>query len=171
MKMPIRFRHRQPACVYLRRRLAFGLLESFCPAFSHPIPQHKTLKSLRLLALLTGLVLPAAAQIPGKSVATYTSPRTGRVYQKGDTLTFALGQAPDGSFRYAYLPPNQWLGTPRKPLTATWNNLRPVIKDLRQQRLAAGMGTRTVAVIAAPGINACVELESAEESGELRAPR
>lgn len=109
----------------------------------------------------------AHAQIVGKSVPSFTTTR-GTTFQKGDTLHLMMGRADNGSFRYAYLPANGWMGTSQTQLNSTWNNLHPVIKDLREQKTVRNMGVRTVAVIATGSINACVDLQSAEEGGEIR---
>jgi hypothetical protein len=119
--------------------------------------------------LLAGLLLagaPALAQIPGTSVPTYTT-KLGTTFQKGDTLHLAMGKADNGSYRYAYLPANGWIGTPQTQLGSSWNNLNPVVKDIRVQKTVRNMSPRTVAVIGTGGINACVDLESAEGAGEI----
>jgi len=79
-----------------------------------------------------------------------------------------MGKADNGTYRYAYLPANGWIGSPQTQLGSSWNNLNPVIKDIRTQKTVRNMNPRTVAVIGTGGINACVDLESAEAGGEIR---
>jgi hypothetical protein len=120
-----------------------------------------------LLCGLVALALPAAAQIPGRSIADYTT-RTGTLIHKGDTLHFGLGTDIGGLFKYAYIPPNYLIGLALTPFNSQYANTTLVVKDLRVQDKSKRMAPRTLAVVRSTLINGVVELDAAEESGEIR---
>lgn len=116
-----------------------------------------------LLLLLSGVA--AHGQIVGKSVPEFTTAK-GTLFHKGDTVRMGLGTDMGGRFKYAETPANI-MGTPRIPFTAYYANTRLVIKDLRTQS-SKRAGSRTVAVVnASGGLNAAIDLNAAEEAGEI----
>ena len=125
------------------------------------------MKRLLFLALLlAGLPCAAQAQIMGKSVPEYTT-RRGTIIHRGDTLRFGLGTDPGGNFKYCTYPPNLFVGTPATPFNAHYANQQLVVKDLRLQNMNKRMAARTLAVVNPGGLNASVDLDAAEEAGEI----
>ena len=118
-----------------------------------------------LVAITCGTVLASQAQIVGKSVPTYTT-KAGTTVQKGDTLRLGRGTLPTGEFQFIYVPANALLGSPQVNFSSQLNNLFVVVKDLRLQH-SKMYGDKTVAVIKANTINGCVDLDGAEQAGEI----
>lgn len=121
--------------------------------------------TLLIAALLTAAT--AHAQLPGKAVPSYTTKR-GTTFHKGDTLRFGLGQRNDGEFKYAEVLPG--LVQSGGPLPRSWAGVPALIKELKQQQLRNKLGTRTVAIFKAGSGSAVIDLDSAEEIGEINTP-
>ncbi len=112
---------------------------------------------------LTG---PAAhAQIFGKSVAEFTT-RAGTVVHVGDTLRLGRGTLPTGEFQFLYVPENLFTGSKQVNFSSQLNNLTVRVKDLRAQHSKL-YGDKTVAVVKANTLNGCVDLNAAEDAGEI----
>jgi len=121
-----------------------------------------------LLALsLTFLSFSGTAQIPGKSIAEYVT-KQGTTFRKGDTLQLGLGTDIGGRFKYASVPPNLFVGTGTMPFNANYANQRMIIKDIRVQNMNKHMAPRTVAVVSSGGLNGSVDVDAAEEAGEIK---
>lgn len=130
------------------------------------------MKHLLLTAgLLAGTASPALAQALGASIPRYTT-KSGAIYRTGEVMQLVAGTGQGGTFKYLYVPPNAWLGFPRQPLGAKWNNKQFVIKELRQQPLTSDSSARTatVAVLSTKGLDTSVDLEEAEAAGEIQRP-
>ncbi|MGY3090955.1 hypothetical protein ACVWYF_004019 [Hymenobacter sp. UYAg731] len=108
---------------------------------------------------------PVQAQITGKSVPTFTT-SAGTVVHMGDTLRLGRGSLPSGEFQYVFVPDNVFTGSRRLNFTSQMSNLTVRVKDLRFQH-SANYGDKTVAVIRANTINGCVDLNAAEDAGEI----
>ncbi len=117
--------------------------------------------------VLAGCLLgPAAhAQIFGKSVAEFTT-RAGTVVHVGDTLRLGRGTLPTGEFQFIYVPENVFTGSKQVNFSSQLNNLSVRVKDLRAQNSKL-YGDKTVAVVKANTLNGCVDLNAAEDAGEI----
>jgi hypothetical protein len=125
------------------------------------------MKTILLTAFALLFFVSAQAQVPGKSVATYTT-SSGRIIHVGDTLTLGLGQQPDGSFKYSELWPNM-LNPNGGPLPASYA-LRPVVvTDIKQIKFK--MHTETRVIFKAGMLTARMMVDVAEASGELPAKK
>lgn len=111
------------------------------------------------------LSTPAQAQIVGKSVPAFTT-SAGTVVHAGDTLRLGRGSLPSGEFQYVFVPDNVFTGNQRVNFASSMSNLSVRVKDLRFQH-SANYGDKTVAVIRANTINGCVDLNAAEDAGEI----
>ena len=118
--------------------------------------------SLVAAALLSS---PVQAQIVGKSVPTFTT-SAGTVVHAGDTLRLGRGSLPSGEFQYVFVPDNVFTGNKRVNFASSMSNLSVRVKDLRFQH-SANYGDKTVAVVRANTINGCVDLNAAEDAGEI----
>jgi Short C-terminal domain len=105
------------------------------------------------------------AQITGKSVPAFTT-SAGTVVHLGDTLHLGRGSLPSGEFQYVFIPDNVFTGSQRVNFTSQMSNLTVRVKDLRFQH-STKYGDKTVAVIRANTINGCVDLNAAEDAGEI----
>ena len=105
------------------------------------------------------------AQIVGKSVPTFTT-SAGTVVHAGDTLRLGRGSLPSGEFQYVFVPDNVFTGNQRVNFASSMSNLSVRVKDLRFQH-STNFGDKTVAVIRANTINGCVDLNAAEDAGEI----
>jgi hypothetical protein len=116
---------------------------------------------------LAGLAFPgtAHAQIVGKSVPTFTT-TAGTLVHLGDTLRLGRGTLPTGEFQYVYVPANVFTGSKQVNFSSQLTNLTVRVKDLRFQHSKL-YGDKTVAVIKANTLNGCVDLNAAEEAGEI----
>jgi Short C-terminal domain len=122
----------------------------------------------RFLSCLVAVYLwcsPAQAQIVGKSVPTFTT-SAGTVVHAGDTLRLGRGSLPSGEFQYVFVPDNVFTGNKRVNFASSMSNLSVRVKDLRFQH-STNFGDKTVAVIRANTINGCVDLNAAEDAGEI----
>jgi hypothetical protein len=117
-----------------------------------------------LLAAYVGYS-PVQAQITGKSVPEFKT-TAGTVVHVGDTLHLGRGSLPSGEFQYVFVPDNVFTGSKRLNFTSQMSNLSVRVKDLRFQH-SANFGDKTVAVIRANTINGCVDLNAAEDAGEI----
>ncbi len=108
---------------------------------------------------------PVRAQIVGKSVPTFTT-SAGTVVHTGDTLRLGRGSLLTGEFQYVFVPDNVFTGNKRVNFSSAMSNLTVRVKDLRFQH-SANYGDKTVAVIRANTINGCVDLNAAEDAGEI----
>jgi len=131
------------------------------------------MKHLLLLTagLLAGAASPSLAQAPGVPIPRYAT-KSGAVYRTGEVVQLVAGTGAGGTFKYVYVPPNAWLGFPRQPLGAKWNNKQFVIKELRQPTVTPDSSARTatVAVLSTKGLDTSVDLEQAEAAGEIQRP-
>lgn len=116
---------------------------------------------------LAGLTLPGTvhAQIVGKSVPTFTT-TAGTLVRIGDTLHLGRGTLPTGEFQFVYVPANVFTGSKQVNFSSQLTNLTVRVKDLRFQHSKL-YGDKTVAVIKANTLNGCVDLNAAEEAGEI----
>jgi len=126
----------------------------------------KNIFPLAMLAMSFSAV-PAVsqAQIFGKSVPSYTS-KAGTTVHKGDTLHLGRGTLPTGEFQFIYVPANVLTGSAQVNFSSQLNNRFVVVKDVRQQESKL-YGSKTVAVIKANTINGCVDIDGAEQGGEI----
>jgi hypothetical protein len=108
---------------------------------------------------------PSQAQITGKSVPEFKT-TAGTVVHVGDTLRLGRGALPSGEFQYVFVPDNVFTGSKRLNFTSQMSNLSVRVKDLRFQH-SANFGDKTVAVIRANTLNGCVDLNAAEDAGEI----
>ncbi len=120
-----------------------------------------------ITSLVASYVLysPVQAQIVGKSVPTFTT-TAGTVVHVSDTLRLGRGSLPTGEFQYVFVPDNVFTGSKRLNFTSQMSNLSVRVKDIRSQH-SANFGDKTVAVIRANTINGCVDLNAAEDAGEI----
>lgn len=126
------------------------------------------MKSTLLFAVsFTMLATTAHAQIGGKAIPEYKT-RMGTVFHPGDTLHLGLGTDLRGSFKYITIPANVFISPVPTPLSAVGANQRTVIKEIRLQTFNKRVGPRTVAVVNFGGFNDAVDLDAAEEAGEIR---
>ncbi len=126
------------------------------------------MKSTLLFAIsFMMLAATAHAQIGGKAIPEYKT-RMGTTFHPGDTLRLGLGTDLRGSFKYITIPANIFISPIPTPLSAVAANQRTVIKEIRLQTFNKRVGPRTVAVVNFGGFNDAVDLESAEEAGEIR---
>jgi hypothetical protein len=116
---------------------------------------------------LANLALPGAAhaQIVGKSVPLFTT-TAGTLVHVGDTLHLGRGTLPTGEFQFVYVPANVFTGSKQVNFSSQLNNLTVRVKDLRFQHSKL-YGDKTVAVVKANTFNGCVDLNAAEEAGEI----
>lgn len=105
------------------------------------------------------------AQIVGKSVPDFTT-RAGTLIKVGDTLRLGRGTLPSGEFQFIYVPANVFTGSKQVNFSSQLNNLTVRVKDLRFQHSKL-YGDKTVAVIKANTLNGCVDLNAAEDAGEI----
>lgn len=119
-----------------------------------------------LTLLLLGAGLTAQAQILGKSIPEYTTTR-GTIFHKGDTIRLALGTDIGGRFKYVAVPPNFLLNARPLPFDATYANQRLVIKDIRVLMPINRGTSRTVAIVPTDAFNGHVDMDAAEEAGEI----
>jgi|GEM_PF-1198045 len=125
------------------------------------------LKSLAVFVLILVGASSAQAQIPGKSVQSFTT-RGGTVFHKGDTVKIGRGTGVNGSFRYIAIPANVFTGQPQKPFTSNFAGSAVVIKDLKAKDSGPD-GIQTMAVIKGEGLlSGCILINPAEEAGEIR---
>ena len=108
---------------------------------------------------------PIQAQITGKSVPMFTT-SAGTVVHAGDTLRLGRGSLLNGEFQYVFVPDNVFTGNKRVNFASSMSNLTVRVKDLRFQH-SANYGDKTVAVVRANTINGCVDLNAAEDAGEI----
>lgn len=120
-----------------------------------------------LLLTCTLTAVTAHGQIAGKSVPEYTTAK-GTTFHKGDTIRLALGTDVGGRFKYLMTPPNFLVGTPGMAFSSAYANQRLVIKDLRLQDRNKRVAPRTIAVVSTGGLNGQVDVEAAEEAGEIK---
>lgn len=126
----------------------------------------KQLFSLAVLALsLSAAPLASQAQIFGKPVPSFTT-KAGTTVQKGDTLQLGRGTLPTGNFQFIYVPANMLTGSGQENFSSQMNGLFVVVKEVRLQE-SKKYGNKTVAVVRANMLNACVDLNGAEASGEI----
>lgn len=122
---------------------------------------------LLLVGTLAGPALPGTtqAQIVGKSVPDFTT-TAGTQVHIGDTLRLGRGTLPTGEFQFVYVPANVFTGSKQVNFSSQLNHLTVRVKDLRFQHSKL-YGDKTVAVIKANTLNGCVDLNAAEEAGEI----
>ena len=104
-------------------------------------------------------------RVGGKSVPTFTT-TAGTLVHIGDTLRLGRGTLPTGEFQFIYVPDNVFTGSKQVNFSSQLNNLTVRVKDLRFQHSKL-YGDKTVAVIKATTLNGCVDLNAAEEAGEI----
>jgi hypothetical protein len=118
-----------------------------------------------------GTINHALAQAPGAPIPRYAT-KSGAVYRTGEVIKLVTGTGGDGTFKYVYIPANAWLGFPRQAIGAKWANKPLIIKELRQQPATPDSSAKaiTVAVLSTKGLDASVDLEQAEATGEIERP-
>ncbi|MBO2010863.1 SHOCT domain-containing protein [Hymenobacter negativus] len=121
------------------------------------------MKKLLLFYLLVAGPVAASGQIIGRPIKTYTS-RLGTTVHAGDTLFFTHGQREDGSFKYASIP-RQVMAT-ESSLPSTWNGRKAVVKEIRE--IPYKTGSVYTVVFKSGMLNAVIDFNSAEETGEIR---
>ena len=84
----------------------------------------------------------------------------------GDTLHLGRGTLPPGEFQYVFVPDNVFTGSKRLNFTSQMSSISVRVKNLRFQR-SANFGDKTVAVVRANTINGCIDLNAAEDAGEI----
>lgn len=117
-----------------------------------------------LVAALLGFT-SVQAQIVGKSVPEFKT-AAGTVVHIGDTLRLGRGSLATGEFQYVYVPANIFTGSSQINFSSQMSNLTVRVKDLRFQQ-SKNYGNKTVAVIKANTLNGCVDLDAAENAGEI----
>lgn len=142
-------------------------MPGFLFPFLVPCPMKRFTPLLLLVGTLAGPALSGTtqAQIVGKSVPDFTT-TAGTQVHIGDTLRLGRGTLPTGEFQFVYVPANVFMGSKQVNFSSQLNNLTVRVKDLRFQHSKL-YGDKTVAVIKANTLNGCVDLNAAEEAGEI----
>jgi hypothetical protein len=119
----------------------------------------------KLLLLFLFIPFFAVSQIPGVKIEGPIDTKFGFKISKGDKITVGTGTDPNGDFKFIYMPPNGF-SNQQQNLQKSLSGTKTTMKGFKQLTNKS-IGTKTWGIVNFGGLNMCVEVDQAIESGEL----